>query len=360
VKIAELFVQLGVKGADKTSGALKDIKSGMVDIAIATSAAVAAVSAAIYAFKQFSEQSNEAGKNLKQFENFTGISADRLQRWQYLALKSGVSAQQVAQDFKAVQGVISQMVLGKGRPEGLGALINTVGFDVRRARDTEYVLNKLREYAQKTKGLPESNKILASFGLSNDVIQTLKTSTLDLEKVSLSHRYAPGEINALNKMAIAWSQLGDKVEHALGRLNVRFGPSLLKDLFQLTDAVLKLVNAFASLAEKLQVLKGISKLINITAGVTEFAAKDVDLIRKGKGAEIVNQIGHGLTNAFESVSQYVKPLSTGLQPAGVVPTSHTTININEAHDPHLTAKIVKQHLDQQNNNAFRALPQSIP
>lgn len=338
MKIAELFIQLGVKGADQTTSALKDVKSSMIDIGIATSAAVAAVSAAIYSFKQLSAQSNEAGKDLHQFEVFTGLSADRLQRWQYLALKSGVSAQQMAQDFKAVQGVISQMVLGKGRPEGLGALINTVGFDVRRARDTEYVLNKLREYAQKTKGLPESNKILASFGLSNDVIQALKSSTLDLEKVSLNHRYAPGEIQALNSMAIAWSNLGDKVEHAIGRMNVRFGPSLLRDLTKLTDSILGLVTALGGLAEKLQILKGVAALTNLTTGLVNFASAGVAAASPHLAAPA--------------------PLSTFLPSHSV--THNTTIHVDGSHDPELVAKTVKRHLDQQNNNAFRSLPQSTP
>lgn len=335
MKVAELFVKIGVKGSKETTDALKDVKTGMGDIATAAGAAVAAMAAGIYVFREFGKQSNQAGLQLDRFQTLTGMSADKLQDWQLLALKSGTTAEDMAQSLQRARDVISTMVLGKGMPAGLGALVNTPGvnFNAKKARDLNYVIQKIQEYARVTKNLPEAQHIMDSLGFSRNVQYALMQGGA-LQKAGSDHGYSQREVKTLKDMNIQWGLLGDKVEHAIGRLNVNFSPSLLKDLDKLTDSVIKLVTAVGNLATAWGLLHKITNVASVTSKGINFAADP----------------------------GYSKPTAASRAFANslVQHTHNTTITVQGAHDPELTAKIVKKHLDNQNNSALRSLPQSTP
>jgi len=163
--IAELFVNLGVKGADSAGKALGGVKGGLGEVKSMSLEAKAALVGVIYGLERMMSNSAQLGTSLTNFNALTGISAQQLQQWQYAARQAGVAGEEMTGSMKAVQSTMANMLMGKGAPEGMAMLANKVGFDPARARDTAYVLGQLQKFAQ---SVPQDvgNAMIKSFGVS--------------------------------------------------------------------------------------------------------------------------------------------------------------------------------------------------
>lgn len=360
MKIAELFIQLGVKGADKAAGALSGMRGTLKDVTSTSLEAKAAIIGVMYGLERLMSASGQMGTNLTQFNNLTGLSADNLQRWQYLALKSGESADEMAGSIQGVQNAMTKMLLGQGAPTGITALANTIGFDTSRARDTFYVMDKLREYAQRTKNIPDvANEILKSFGLSDKTIQALRTSTVDLTKVDPSHMYTSAQRAKLNDVNIGWTMLGDKIEHSFGKLNAKFGPKLISDISRLADQVLRMVDAFAALAEKLQVIQVIGESFK---GWTEIFSTVTQMVNDVNGTSKKHNVNSLLPSA-DSLKLFLKDMIGQGAPKPEFAKHGAAAHINNVNvNNHVTIHgvtnpdEVPKHLNKMINDAYRQIP----
>ena len=263
MQIGELFINIGLEGADSAKTAFNDIRKGLNETASAALKVTATLTGALYAFREFTKQSTEAGLGLVKFNNYTGLSEDSLQRWQQLGIASGVAAERMTSDITELQEKMTQMILSGGNPATIEALANTVGFDVNKARDTNYVLAKVREYALKTKDIPDiANKVLQPF-VSRDLIQAFRTSTFDLQKDFDPRRaYTSGQAQQLAQMEIGWNKMMDRIQHEIGRFQLRFGPNVLKQLTTETiPALIEFFNSLATLLQRMQALHGLQSVI---------------------------------------------------------------------------------------------------
>jgi hypothetical protein len=342
--------------------------------------AKAGILAMFYGLEQLTAQSNKVGLGLQNFEKFTGLSADALQRWQYLMRQGGVSAEETAQNVVGLQKALAQMALNKGAPAGITALSNVVGgLDSKRLQDPFYFLEKIREYAQKVKakggGAPLEavmNEILGSFHLSDNFIAQLKTSGVDLNAVKPSQIYSPKEEATLAKMSADWANLGNQIEKGIGRLNVSLGPSFLKDLSVLVPQVLALTKAFADLVKQLNVLSGISTVFKGWSLIFKQITEDVNEV---KNSPAVSRIRNGTfwENVFSSknlntlknnLSTSVTGNTAALSRAigGVGPQSsnnltvNTTVQVGEGADADTIGAAVSKHTAEQVNRALRQIP----
>lgn len=303
--IAELWVNLGVKGSEKAVKATEGVKSSLGGVASEGLAAKAAIIGVMYGLERLMSQSGKTGTSLTQFAAFTGLSAETLQRWQYAARQAGESSDELTGNIKSVQGAMTAMLTGHGAPEGMAMLANKVGFDATKARDTFYVLNKLQEYANATKGTPDlANRVMASFGLSDGTIAAMRRNAFQAKTLSAAPIYSDKETNQLNKVDVAWSNLGQKIEMAMGHLTAKHGMGLVKDISTLTSEVLKMADAFTILVEKLQVLQLIGE-----------AFKGWGLIFKGV-TDVVNTVGKDKGGVLHGILNQGKSSLTGLGQAG--------------------------------------------
>lgn len=273
MKIAELFVELGVKGTDKAKQGLTSVKTGMGEIYTSGLAAKAAILAAMYALEQMVQQSNQAGTELTSFANATGLSAETLQRWQYAGRQFGVTAQETSATISGLQRSMTQMLLTGQAPGGMAMLASKVGFDPARARDTLYVMQKLQEYA-KVVPADMARSVLGSFGLGDSMIGAMRKGAFNPEAFAKANIYSDREAMSLMRMNAAWGNLSDKIQKAVGHLNAKHGGALIRDITKIADAVLRLTSALITLAEKLHVFDGLAKVINFIEGlVKDFAGE---------------------------------------------------------------------------------------
>lgn len=309
--IAELFVNLGVKGDGEAQKAMGGVKNTLGDMTTGAIAAKAAIIGAIYALQRMMSQSAAVGMGLQQFANFTGLSAETLQRWQYAARQAGVSAEELQGSVKAVQGNITNMLLGKGAPEGMAIVSNTLAkmgkaIDPTKMRDTFYMMTKLQEFAKATAGSPDvANKILASFGLSEGVIQAMRKNAFTRDQLAKAPVYGNKEITQLAKVEVAWSNLIEKIKMAIGHLTAKHGMTLVNDISKVATQVLRMVDAFAHLAEKLKLLQILGKSFEGWEKIFDGIANAVERIsgdKEGATHGVLQETGK-LTQGAEGVAK---------------------------------------------------------
>lgn len=283
MKIGELFVNLGIKGSEKTVGAVTAVKKGLGETASMSLEAKAGILAAMYALERLFAASGAAGTGLMNFNALTGLSVRQLQQWQFAARQAGVSSEEFAGSVKSVQTSMTNMLLGKGAPEGLAMLANKVGFDPKRARDTFYVLEQLQKFAR-TVPNDIGNSVIKSFGVSDGTIAAMRRNAFTPAVMAKAPTYSDNEIGALDRANIAWSNLGTKIEMAVGRFNAKHGGQLVNDISQVTDKVLSLVEAFTRLSEKLKLFQLLGKAFEGWTHIFGLAAEGVDAV-SGAGSD---------------------------------------------------------------------------
>lgn len=334
--IADLFVNIGIKGSDKAAKETKGVKDGMNSIVDSGLAAKAAIVGVMYGLEQLMSKSAKTGTNLVQFASFTGLSAETLQRWQYAARQAGESSDELLGNVKSVQAAMTSMLTGGKPPEGMQMVGRAVGFDPSKARDTFYVLNKLQEYAQKTKDTPDlANKVMGSFGLSEGTIAAMRRNAFQAKTLSAAPVYSDGEIGKLNKVDVAWGNVGKQIEMAMGHLTAKHGLSIVKDISGVTVQVLKLVEALTTLSEKLKLLQLFGKIFEgwgyILKGINENVS-GVTSDKKGIGSGLKNQSGKflsGLALAGKGAFETLKENMTAPPTTQVAGGHSTTHNINQ-------------------------------
>lgn len=279
MKIAEFFIALGIKGAPQVGKAIKGVRDGLSETKSMSLEAKAAIAGVIYGLERLMSQSAKNGTELLNFNSLTDLSARKLQQWQYAARQAGVDSQELTSNVKAVQNAMTNMLLGKGAPEGMAMLANKVGFDPKRARDTFYVLEQLQKFA-KTVPADVGNAMLKSFGLSENIISSMRRNAFRPDVLGAAPTYSDKQINSLNKVDVAWSNLGNKIQMAFGQITARDGLRIVNEISKMTTEVLKLVDALVKLTDKMKVFQVIGKVFEGWSGI----------------------IG-GLTESFEGVSR---------------------------------------------------------
>jgi hypothetical protein len=289
--IAELFVNLGVKGTETAKGALTGVQKGLSDIGSSGLAAKAALLAVVYGAERMTMAAAGRGRDLTMFVNATKLSVMELQKWQYAAELAGGSADEMRGAISGVQSVMTDMITGKGVPSGMGILAKAVGFDVSKARDTFYVMDKLKEFA---KSVPADigNSVLKSFGLSEGVIASFRSAKFrpDTIKDILGER----EIKNLDNLNTSWTRFWHTIKLFSERKVSIFGPSVIHELSNALAEVLHLEKGLTSLAKKFPSvgIAGKAAFVLIAASVAPLTSAVAGLLlllsqlkeyREGKG-----------------------------------------------------------------------------
>lgn len=265
MKVAELFVNLGIQGSEKTIGALKSTMGGLSQTASMGLEAKAALVGVFYAMERLMTASGRQGTALTNTNALLGMSTKELQQYAWAAQQVGISNEEMSGTFNALQGKMTDVLLGKGAPEGMARVSMLVGGldakDIARfSKEPQELLKVLQQYALVEKDLGLRNKVLKGFGLSDNVIAGLARNAFRPEVMAKAPTYSGSEVKALDQVRAMWANLGTKIEMGVGKLNAKFGPELVKDLGAITDKVLALANVFGKLAEKVNLMEGLGKV----------------------------------------------------------------------------------------------------
>lgn len=300
MNVGELFLNLGVKGTEKTVGALTDVKKGLSETASMSLEAKAGIVGAIYAFEQLMAASGRAGTDLSNFNAVTGVSVQMLQQYQYAGRQVGISNETVAGSFKTLQMAMEGAAIGKAPPAGMAQLAKTVGGikeDYKElAAHPEKLLQYAQKYAQLEKNIPLRNQVLKSFGLDDSMVAGLAKNAFRPDVMSKAPTYSDGEVAKLDKARAAWANLGNSIEMAIGHFNAKHGNEMVNDISKITGQVIKMVESFLKLAEVLHLFEHISEVFEGWGKIFEGVTHEVKAVTGDKQG-----VMHGLLSEAKSI-----------------------------------------------------------
>lgn len=376
--IGSLFINLGIKGSEKTLEQVSNVKKGIGDVASTSLEAKAALVGAMYALEQLFATSGRAGTDLTNFNAVTGESVKTLQQYQYAARQVGVSNESVASTFKTLQDQMTNAAfLGKGGPAGMAHVAqvlheNFSQIDVQKfAKSPELLLQKLQQYAAKETNIGLRNATLKSFGLGDEMIAALTRQAFRPEVLKKAPTYSDSEVKQLDKANIAWSNLGNKIQMAVGHFNAMHGEALVRDISMIVTQVLKLTEAFIKLAEKIHLFQGIGKVFEGWGKIFGAINSTVDSFTKtigqpGKQEKMLKDTLEGGKNfilgaALDVYDKFVKPTAAGSAIASgtkhvldtvamakaIVPSVSNALNSNNTqnHDVNITNNFAHPGVD---------------
>lgn len=306
--IAELFVNLGIKGAEKTVGALSNVQKGMQNLGSLSLETKAAIVGAMYALERLFSKSGTTGTDLTNFSTLIGTSTKTLQQYQFAARQVGVSNQETEATFKTLASTMTKIRMGEGAPKGFAQVAMLTGginaADVEKfMQNPELLLQRLQLYAQKEKRLGIRNEVLKSFGLSDNLIAGLARNAFNPTALARAPTYSDRELKDLDKANIAWANLGNTIAMAFGRFNAAHGGQLVKDLSLLTEKVLTLANAFLKLAEAAHVFEWLNKSVQGLSMLMDTLTNLVNSFRTPKGRQ---ELQEDTGDLFKGIFDFLK------------------------------------------------------
>lgn len=378
--VAELFVNIGVKGADSAGRSIFMIERGMKEVASTSLAAKAAIVGVMYGLERLMMNSAHAGTNLLNFASLTGLSTKELQQWQYAARQAGVQGEDMASSVRGVQNAMSDMLMGKGAPSGMGLLATKVGFDPAKARDTFYVLKQLQQFAKEVPA-DIGNAVLKSFGIGDAMIAGMRRNAFNEDVFKKAPTYSEGEIGSLNKVGVGWSNVGNKIEMAMGHLTAKHGMNMVNDIGNIVGQIMKLADALTTLAEKLKIFELIGKVFEgwgllfglIGDGIDKVSGSVPGDKKGGKNwswDSMLNKVGDatigkavdalffpdmmGARGAGSGTSDFIKP-KVGAPAGGGTSNQKNEIHIHtDTKKPKEHAQIIQKEI----NSAYRQMNQA--
>lgn len=388
MNVGELFVNLGVKGSEKSVGAISNVTKGLGEAKSMSIEAKAAILGMLYAFERYLTASGNLGTQLINFNALTGLSTKELQQWQYAMTMAGGTADDITGSVKNIQKAMAQIDLGKGVPEGLLMLSQAAGgIDFSKKDDPFYIMAAVQKALKNIGSGPRSkaiaNYLATSLGINENVIAGMQRGAFNQKSLSQAPILSENTLQALDRSRAAWSKLGITISQAFAKFNAAHGQQLVKDITMLIEPVVKLAAAFTKLAETLHVFEGIGwvfkqlgeSLKEITGwleGSRSFWGEELD--KKGKVVGEKSSIGEFLRSMFSPGAKAgpedrlglpgflknPKSISPSVSPGTPAPGSTQNININQNLNFQHDGKDHKKTADstkKAHQEAFRQFPQ---
>ncbi len=255
--IAELFVNLGVKGDGEAKKALKSIDTGLGDIKSVSMEAKAAIFAVIYGFQQLMSHSMQTGMGLSNFNAETGLSTQRLEQYTQAMKRATGSGEAMAGVFKQIQMQQAKMKFTGQGMEGFGAVASKMKNvdQTKFLNDPEYLLQTVSKFANdKTIPKGDLNYFVDQLGLSG-LLSAMRKGAFEEPELKKGVVHSTSDINALARTQGKYSDMESRLSLAVDKIFAKFGPTLIPAIekigtasLQFADAVLRFEKAIGFLS----------------------------------------------------------------------------------------------------------------
>lgn len=366
--IAELFVNLGVKGDGEAQKALKGVQGTLGGISTAGLAAKAGILAVLYGVEQLMSSSMQLGTTMLSYATYTGMSAEELQRWQYQASLANVSAEEMQNSFVHLKKAMFDMSRGGSAPAGFGMLGDAVAVDPERVSDTLYMMKKVRDAIQLIKNEGQGNWMAESFGWTPGMISAARRGMLSDENLSKAPILREGQLKSLDKVKQGFTEVGKMFEIMVAELSSKHGGMWVKNLKLISVEFINLIKQIDMLIAKTNALHGISmvfegwgKIFEGISSVIQYIREDQEsnaTLKKSKGGE--DDEGDALDVAFDywkgkffdkaadmvgtqMLEHNQKKFQASQTKSGN--TTNMTVNVHGVKDAHNVPHEIKKHFD---------------
>ncbi len=246
MKVADLFVDISLKGGNKVADGLSSVKNWLTDISAGAIAAKAAILAAAYAIERMTKASGQFGNDVKNLSALTGIDTTKIQQWAEFMRRGGASAEDANAALLASSK--TQAEIAKGNiPSGLGRILSVTHSNLQDVMaDPLKFADMVKQYIQTSnENISLINSAAESVGFTPGAITGSRRNHEDPYKIK-NNISSGKEIEDLSKVYQAWSDFGRKFEKIRDMFTAKFSFPLISIL----EAALGVATALASALEK--------------------------------------------------------------------------------------------------------------
>ena len=283
VTAGELFVNLGIKGADKTIGALTNVEKGLKGIFSLSLESKAALLGAAYALEQLMSNSARYGTDITNVAAELGVLPQVLQRYQYAARMVGDTNEDVVATFKTLQkSATDTLFMGKSS-DAMSYIGSRVGGftkkDLERYQShPEEFLQRLSDYAHIEGNTGLRNEMLKKMGISDNMISALMRNAFTPQKLAQAPTYSNKEIKSLDAVRSDWTKLQTQIEMAFGRFTAAHGRELIKDLGEIVKQLIRMGEEMTIVAEKFSLFEKFGNIIKGLANSFKLLLEVMDVM----------------------------------------------------------------------------------
>ncbi len=265
MNIGDLFLNLGIKGSEKTLGALGNVQKNLKSTASMSLEAKAGILGAMYALERLFAASGQQATALTNLSTYLGVSTKTLQQYRYAAQQVGVSNEEMDSTFKSLQATMAKTAMNGEAPKGLALISQLTGGALNSENILEFtkkpeeLLKVLQSAAKNAEAMGMNtaviNEAMSSFGIGPNMVAGMRRNAFRPEVLNNAPILNEKQIAANDKNNIAWKNLGTHIENAIAKFNAAHGGQLVKDITMITDKAIKLAESFQKMSEKLELFK---------------------------------------------------------------------------------------------------------
>lgn len=245
MNVGELAVQLGFDSDDKKIDSFDQKIQGLIsDLNLST----VAFGAAIYALDRLIESAVRGATAIYNFNQQTGLSADKLQQWQAAAHLSNIalSTDEVA---SSIQGLENNLLEIRKFGAGNASPFAFLGIDIGQGQNAFDVLDQLRDKLQRVDRITAVN-LIQKMGLSPGFINILTKSKEEFDKLIEGMRRSDSTVLSLEKLGESVAMLQYKFMLFKDELIANVAPGIVKAFEFLGQVSGRMVEDFKALIEE--------------------------------------------------------------------------------------------------------------
>lgn len=240
MKIADFFVGLGfdVDGTPE----LKELDKGLNKLAGNAAQLLAVFASMTAAMGIMLNQTLDLAQGFNLFEKSTGLSANELKRWQYVAGQIGVEGKEVEQSIKAIQQARADIMMGSG---------NVAPWQLLGISPDEDPFQVLRNIRERIKDLDPAvgRSILGQMGVGENMFAMLRLSNNEFDELEKKFQLTRENTENLNKTNREWAKFKFEISAVRDRIVAELIPAL-DPVIKLLRNVVKLMANFGEWLNK--------------------------------------------------------------------------------------------------------------
>jgi hypothetical protein len=312
VKIADLYLKLGLsggndvsKGLTKISGSLQELFSMSIKTKLTLAGIAAGLTGAAFS-------AGKTGATLSAFKNTFDLSTDTLQRWQQGAEAFGVSGDEMIGTIGGIQNALADAMTHGGVSE----VFTKLAIDPRKFRDAYSVIEELRKRIQG--GQIDVMRLFSSGLISQNVFQMLRQIGDPTQSKLVRPLLTEKDIKAAQAVSVSFTRFQENLKRSMDKFIVDNSKTIMEFMKAVQDGILwfmklikenqplinDLVNALKDIAG---ILKNALGLFPKTLSVVTDATKEAAASGHGAAASI----GLGLNAPFAKLGQWMIDSSLG-------------------------------------------------
>lgn len=259
MKIADLYLKLGISGAADVSKGLKKISGSLQELfsmSIKTKLTLAGIAAGLTG-AAFS--AGKTGATLAAFKHTFDLSTDTLQRWQQGAEAFGVSGDEMIGTIGGIQNALADAMTHGGVSE----VFTKLAIDPRKFKDAYAVIEELRKRIQS--GQVDVMRVFSSGLIDQNVFQMLRQIGDPTKSKLVRPLLTDKDIQAAQRISVSFTRFQENLKRGMDKFVVDNAQSIMKLIQSIQDAIIWfmkfLENNKPLIGDLVEAIKGLTSAI---------------------------------------------------------------------------------------------------